>query len=143
MTKWMPIQKQLRPILSRRWLAQGKPKRGRVFPEIWARKDPISLVRSWLDAALDCSGVGHYSTHQAFRHTFASHFVMEGGSIFQLAKYLGHADVKITFAVYYHLAPGAFAADEDRIQLPPFEGQDAEVLSLGSVPAARNHLISR
>jgi len=130
LTKWMPIQTQLRPILERRWLAQGRPERGRVFPELWKRKQPESFVREWLNAALEASGVGHYSTHESFRHTFASHFVMEGGDIFRLAKYLGHSDVKMTYSVYAHLRPGAFAEDESRIVLPPFEGEDAQVLPL-------------
>jgi integrase len=128
--RWIPIQKQLRPVLERRWLAQGRPSRGRVFPELWHLRAPDRLARAWLNDALDAAGIGHFTTHEAFRHSFASHFVMEGGDIFRLAKYLGHGDVKITFSVYAHLRPGAFAEDEDRIVLPPFEEEDAEVIPL-------------
>ncbi|ACR14596.1 site-specific recombinase, phage integrase family [Teredinibacter turnerae T7901] len=38
------------------------------------------------------------------RHTFASHFVMNGGNILTLQKILGHADIKMTMR-YAHLAP--------------------------------------
>lgn len=38
------------------------------------------------------------------RHTFASHFVMQGGNILTLQKILGHSDIKMTLR-YAHLAP--------------------------------------
>lgn len=38
------------------------------------------------------------------RHTFASHFVMNGGHILTLQKILGHTDIKMTMR-YAHLAP--------------------------------------
>lgn len=38
------------------------------------------------------------------RHTFASHFVMNGGNILSLQKILGHADITMTMR-YAHLAP--------------------------------------
>lgn len=42
-------------------------------------------------------------TH-VLRHTFASHFVMRGGSILTLQKILGHSTVQVTMR-YAHLAP--------------------------------------
>lgn len=42
-------------------------------------------------------------TH-VLRHTFASHFVINGGSIFDLQKLLGHSDPRVTMR-YAHLAP--------------------------------------
>jgi len=38
------------------------------------------------------------------RHTFASHYMMNGGDIFTLQKLLGHKDIKSTM-VYAHLSP--------------------------------------
>ncbi|WP_394183392.1 tyrosine-type recombinase/integrase [Marinomonas posidonica] len=38
------------------------------------------------------------------RHTFASHFIMNGGNILTLQKILGHTDIKMTMR-YAHLAP--------------------------------------
>jgi integrase len=38
------------------------------------------------------------------RHSFASHFVMNGGNILSLQKILGHADIAMTMR-YAHLAP--------------------------------------
>ncbi|MCP2230173.1 site-specific integrase [Erwinia aphidicola] len=42
-------------------------------------------------------------TH-VLRHTFASHFMMNGGNILVLREILGHADIKMTM-VYAHFAP--------------------------------------
>lgn len=43
------------------------------------------------------------STH-VLRHTFASHFMMNGGNILVLKDILGHSDIKMTM-VYAHFAP--------------------------------------
>lgn len=42
-------------------------------------------------------------TH-VLRHTFASHFMMNGGNILVLQKILGHTDIKMTMR-YAHFAP--------------------------------------
>lgn len=42
------------------------------------------------------------------RHTFASHFIMNGGHILTLQKVLGHSDLKLTMR-YAHLAPDYMA----------------------------------
>lgn len=49
------------------------------------------------------------------RHTFASHFVMNGGNILTLQKILGHADITMTMR-YAHLAPDHL---KDAITLNP------------------------
>lgn len=57
------------------------------------------------------------ATH-ILRHTFASSFVMNGGSILSLKEILGHADIKMTMK-YAHLA-----ADHsiDVVRLNPMAG---------------------
>ncbi|MCQ8105532.1 tyrosine-type recombinase/integrase [Methylomonas sp. SURF-2] len=49
------------------------------------------------------------------RHSFASHFVMNGGNILSLQKILGHADISMTMR-YAHLAPDHL---KDAIKLNP------------------------
>jgi integrase len=49
------------------------------------------------------------------RHTFASHWVLDGGDIFRLSKILGHANVTITQKVYAHLVPEAWERDYHRV----------------------------
>lgn len=49
------------------------------------------------------------------RHSFASHFIMNGGNILSLQKILGHADITMTMR-YAHLAPDHLT---DAIRLNP------------------------
>lgn len=49
------------------------------------------------------------------RHTFASHFVMNGGNILALQKILGHSDVKMTM-IYAHLAPDFLEGEMDKVR---------------------------
>ncbi|MCO5113007.1 MAG: tyrosine-type recombinase/integrase [Bdellovibrionaceae bacterium] len=51
-----------------------------------------------------------------FRHTFASHYMMNGGNLFDLQKFLGHADIKMTQR-YAHLCPDYL---HDKIQIINF-----------------------
>lgn len=57
------------------------------------------------------------------RHSFASHFIMNGGNILSLQKILGHADITMTMR-YAHLAPDHLM---DAIKLNP-------VADPGSIP---------
>lgn len=50
-------------------------------------------------------------TH-ALRHTFASHFLINGGDILALQRILGHSDLKVTMR-YAHLAPDYMARVRD------------------------------
>jgi len=47
------------------------------------------------------------------RHTFASHYIMNGGSIHDLQMILGHSDIKVTMR-YAHLSP-SYIADKASI----------------------------
>jgi len=51
----------------------------------------------------------------ACRHSFASHYVMQGGNILVLQKILGHSDVKMTM-IYAHLAPDFLGQEMDRLK---------------------------
>ncbi|MEO1480825.1 MAG: site-specific integrase [Myxococcota bacterium] len=82
-------------------------KSARAFQEIFHRV---------LDAAgFETDGTHkHYIRFHDLRHTFASHWMMNGGCVFKLRNILGHADVKTTQR-YAHLAPAAFADDFGRL----------------------------
>jgi integrase len=54
----------------------------------------------------------------AFRHTFASHYVMAGGNLAALQRHLGHHSIEQTMA-YAHLAPDFAAADLARLNFDP------------------------
>ncbi len=55
------------------------------------------------DPAIKKSEVRKIRVHD-LRHTFAAHFVMNGGSIYDLKQILGHSDIQMTER-YAHLAP--------------------------------------
>jgi integrase len=61
----------------------------------------------------------------ALRHTFASHFMMAGGSILTLQRLLGHASIEQTMA-YSHLAPDFMAAEVARMTFPTAEVVDLD-----------------
>lgn len=58
------------------------------------------------------------STH-VLRHTFASHFIQNGGNILTLQRILGHQSITMTMR-YSHLAPGHL---EQALALNPLAGQ--------------------
>lgn len=56
-----------------------------------------------LEAICTKAGVKVIGPH-GLRHTFSAHFLMNGGSIFTLSKYLGHKSVNTTIENYGHLS---------------------------------------
>lgn len=54
------------------------------------------------------------------RHTFASHFMMNGGNILVLQKILGHTDIKMTMR-YAHFSPDHL---EDAVRLNPLRNRN-------------------
>lgn len=69
------------------------------------------------------------------RHTFARHWVIDGGDIFRLSKILGHSSVVVTQRVYAHLVPEAREQDYHR--------QDEEVRARAEAPVAPRAPASR
>jgi len=49
------------------------------------------------------------------RHSFASHYMMQGGNILALQKILGHNNLKVTL-IYAHLAPDFLGDEMDRLK---------------------------
>lgn len=66
----------------------------------------FSPCRKAFQRAIERTGIdlpNGQCTH-VLRHTFASHFMMNGGNILVLRDILGHADIKMTM-IYAHFAP--------------------------------------
>lgn len=101
----IPISEQLNKQLPRD--DKGKLKQGDLFPACYGafrsalKKTGIELPDGQL-------------TH-VLRHTFASHFMMNGGNILVLQRILGHTDIKMTMR-YAHFSPDHF---EDAVRLNP------------------------
>lgn len=62
---------------------------------------PANIHASWY-TALKNTGIKDFKFHD-LRHTFASHFMMNGGKLSELAEILGHKDLKMTMR-YAHLS---------------------------------------
>jgi integrase len=114
-----PISTSLAPVLAQWRLATGgqgllfKP----AFPKRGGRPDIGTMpgfirphtVHKALAKALKACGLPAMTLYQCTRHTYASHWVMNGGSLELLAKILGHSSTSIT-QHYAHLAPDFFGA---------------------------------
>ena len=109
----VPILECVLPMLRQRALARAGallvfPGRGgevRSKPGVQAAYK-LAVKRATLDLAL---------RFHDLRHTFASHWVLDGGDIFRLSRILGHSNVTITQRTYAHLAPEAWTQDYHRV----------------------------
>lgn len=78
-------------------------------------------IKRSFKAALDRAGIENFRPHD-LRHTFASHYLMRGGSIKGLKEILGHKDIKMTMR-YSHLSR-EFAREEIQIMNGLTSGQN-------------------
>lgn len=106
--RYVPILDKLLPIL-KSWKLACKPNR-LVFPNnngrMWDQSGRI--YREVLHNVLNGGEFPpKYITFHSLRHTFASHWVMNGGDLYALQAILGHKDPKMTQR-YAHLKPDAF-----------------------------------
>ncbi|MFH7564532.1 site-specific integrase [Oceanimonas smirnovii] len=93
--------------ISRELFAQLPRRRGRLFGDCYRA----------FEAALDKAEITlpeGQCTH-VLRHTFASHFMMNGGNILVLQKILGHSTINMTMR-YAHFAPDHL---EDAVKMNP------------------------
>jgi integrase len=108
----VPIPAELERLI----LSRGYPGNGKLFSSCRS-----AFRKAYERTGLDTPG---QMTH-ILRHTFASHYMMQGGNIVTLQRILGHGDIKMTMR-YSHLAPDHFAS---ALSLSPFAklaGQDAD-----------------
>lgn len=114
----VPLQAPLVPIL-REWRLRmggdgllfrpsknggGRPGRAPTFVQ-------IHTLHKVLAKALVASKLPRLTWYQATRHTFASQWVLAGGSIVRLQKIMGHSSVDVTER-YAHLQPDTFREAE-------------------------------
>ena len=108
-------------------LAAGRPSSETLFP----RADGLPWGESHQDrrmrTACEVARIEPAVSFHILRHTYASHYLMGGGSLPALAAQLGHADTRMTVRHYGHLAD-SWRAEEARQYGPTF----------GIFPAAAN-----
>jgi integrase len=103
----VPVNDALLPLLTA-WLERLGRSEGLVFPPSGHGEfvKPHRL-RDALRAAQKKLGLPDLTWYQSTRHTFASHWVMDGRPIEKLRDILGHSTVQVTER-YAHLSPDAF-----------------------------------
>jgi integrase len=67
----------------------------RIFPPKPGATGERQRVEGSFETVLDLAGIRDFRFHD-LRHTFASWYMMNGGDLYQLAKILGHANIKMT-----------------------------------------------
>jgi integrase len=132
-----PILKPLAPILAEYKLAKGGE--GLLFPPRHATRGgrpgtPSAFTRPetlWkhLRKALTKCKLPSLTWYQATRHTFASQYVLGGGSIEKLSKILGHASVTTTER-YAHLRTDLFRESDFDVVAVDLSTPGAEVVQL-------------
>ncbi len=89
--------------------------------------------------ALKASGIvlPRGQASHVLRHTFASHFIMNGGDIVTLSKILGHSSLAVTMR-YAHLSPSHF---REAVRFNPLDGFDTS--STHAMPSKDKNLINQ
>ena len=67
----------------------------RIFPPEPGAKRERQRVDKSFDTVLEMAGIEDFRFHD-LRHTFASWYMMNGGDLYELAKILGHSNIKMT-----------------------------------------------
>lgn len=67
----------------------------RIFPREPGAKRERQRVDKSFDTVLNLAGIKDFRFHD-LRHTFASWYMMNGGDLYELAKILGHSNIKMT-----------------------------------------------
>lgn len=120
--RYVPILDTLMPILKEWRLKSGH---SLVFTNhegnMIAPSDRI--FQETFHRILERAGLPKMRFHD-LRHTFASHWVMNGGDLYKLQKILGHSSITVTER-YAHLSPQAYVNDYSRLgQCLPVTGGD-------------------
>lgn len=111
--RYVPILDTLLPFL--RELALHRGGNVLVFPGAKGKARSKPGVRVPFKQAAARAGLPPKLRFHDLRHTFASHWVLDGGDIFRLSKILGHSSVVITQKTYAHLVPEMWEQDYHRV----------------------------
>ncbi|MFH1529197.1 MAG: tyrosine-type recombinase/integrase [Pseudomonadota bacterium] len=108
--RYVPILDPLLPLL-KEWRLRC-PSKTWVFPsKVGTMQQPSARVlQETLHRVRIAACVDVRITFHDLRHTFASHWMMNGGDIYRLQRVLGHRSIVMTER-YSHLSPTAFSAD--------------------------------
>lgn len=109
----VPILDAVLPMLRQRALQRGGDTL--LFPGKDGKRRSQPGVRDAFKLAVKRAGLDTKLRLYDCRHTFASHWVANGGDIFALSKVLGHHSVTVTEKFYAHLRPDHWERDYQRV----------------------------
>ena len=90
--RYVPMPQELAAELRRYPMVFGED---RIFPPKRGAKGERQRVEGSFETVLELAGIEDFRFHD-LRHTFASWYMMNGGDLYELAKILGHANIKMT-----------------------------------------------
>ncbi len=90
--RYVPLTKELAVELRKYPAVIGED---RIFPPKRGAKGQRQRVEGSFETVLSLAGITDFRFHD-LRHTFASWYMMNGGDLYELAKILGHANIKMT-----------------------------------------------
>jgi integrase len=90
--RYVPMPKELGAEFRRYPAILGEE---RIFPPEPGAKRERQRVDKSFETIMDLAGITDFRFHD-LRHTFASWYMMNGGDLYELAKILGHANIKMT-----------------------------------------------
>lgn len=100
-TRYLPMNDRTRSVLLKRY--RDKPEGPFVFCKLDGSPLPYDHINMrCFRPSQKKSGLDKIIRFHDLRHTYASHFVMNGGSIYTLQKLLGHKEIETTM-IYAHL----------------------------------------
>jgi integrase len=90
--RYVPLVPELAAELRRYPVTLGKE---RIFPPKRGAKGERQRVEGSFETVLEMARIENFRFHD-LRHTFASWYMMNGGDLYELAKILGHKNIKMT-----------------------------------------------
>jgi len=90
--RYVPMTAELAAELRRCPVTMGEE---RMFPPKKDAKGERQRAESSFETILTLAGIKGFRFHD-LRHTFASWYMMHGGDLYELAKILGHSNIKMT-----------------------------------------------
>lgn len=99
----IPLSSTLAAILSEYLTHRGGDSDDYLFCNSWGRMADKRTIQQGIANYNLSKGISKTSCH-AFRHTFATMYLRNGGDIYRLQKLLGHSTIQVT-EQYLHLVP--------------------------------------
>lgn len=113
--RYVGINSSLLPELRTQFMEKAKHPENLVFSKNAKVIDLSNFKRDHFHKDLAEVGIRQIRFHD-FRHTFASHFMMRGGSLYDLQKLMGHSNITVTER-YAHLSPESLVAKTELVAI--------------------------